>query len=108
MQKRTKLTRRDIVKGSAGAMTIPLLTVLGGQAWSAERISESHPTAVALGDVHHGKDVDATQNPTFKANQRCDNCVQYVATSDGWGTGNIFPGFEVAGPGWCKVWVVKT
>ena len=88
MQKRTKLTRRDIVKGSAGAMTIPLLT--------------------PLGYVHHGKDVDATQNPTFKADQRCDNCVQYVATSDGWGTCNIFPGFEVAGPGWCKVWVVKT
>ena len=108
MQKRTKLTRRDIVKGSAGAIKIPLLTILGKQGWSAERISESHPTAVALGYVHHGEDVDATQNPTFKADQRCDNCVQYVATSDGWGTCNIFPGFEVAGAGGCKVWVVKT
>jgi len=109
MQKHNKLSRRDIVKGGTGAMaTIPLLSILGEQAWSAERISESHPTAVALGYVHKGDDVDAAQNPTFKADQRCDNCVQYVATSDGWGTCNIFPGFEVAGPGWCKVWVVKT
>ena len=108
MSFRTKLTRRDIVKGSAGAITIPLLTILGKQGWSAERISESHPTAVALGYVHDGEDVDGAQNPTFTPDQRCDNCVQYAATSDGWGTCNIFPGFEVAGPGWGKVWVGNT
>ena len=72
-------------------MTIPLLTILGEQAWSAERISESHPTAVALGYVHDGEDVDGAQNPTFTPDQRCDNCVQYAATSDGWGTCNISP-----------------
>ena len=108
MRKRHKLSRRDLVKGGVGAMTIPLLTILGEQAWSAERISESHPTAVALGYVHDGEDVDGAQNPTFTPDQRCDNCVQYAATSDGGGTCNIFPGFEVVGPGWCKVWVVKT
>ena len=109
MQKRKKLSRRAGVKAGTAAMaTTPLLTILGEQAWSAERISESHPTAVALGYVHDGSNVDASQNPTYKTDQRCDNCVQYVATNDGWGTCNIFPGFEVAAPGWCKVWVVKT
>ena len=72
------------------------------------RMGKAGATAVALGYVHDGEDVDGAQNPTFTPDQRCDNCVQYAATSDGWGTCNIFPGFEVAGPGWCKVWVVKT
>lgn len=109
MQKRKKLSRRAVVKAGTAAMaTTPLLTILGEQAWSAERISESYPTAVALGYVHDGEKVDASQNPTYKTDQRCDNCVQYAATNDGWGTCNIFPGFEVAAPGWCKVWVVKT
>ena len=108
MQKHRKLSRREFVKASTATIaTIPLLSILGQRAWSAERISESHPTAVALGYVHDGEKVDASQNPTFKADQRCDNCVQYVATGGGWGTCNIFPGFEVAGPGWGKVWVVK-
>ena len=108
MQKHRKLSRREFVKASTATIaTIPLLSILGQRAWSAERISESHPTAVALGYVHDGEKVDASQNPTFKADQRCDNCVQYVATGGGWGTCNIFPGFEVAGPGWCKVWVIK-
>ena len=108
MQKRKRLNRREIVKGGAATMTaIPVLALLGEQAWSGERISESHPTAVALGYVHDGEKVDVSQNPTYRADQRCDNCVQYAATNGGWGTCNIFPGFEVAGPGWCKVWVVK-
>ena len=84
MQKHRKLSRREFVKASTATIaTIPLLSILGQRAWSAERISESHPTAVALGYVHDGEKVDASQNPTFKADQRCDNCVQYVATGGG-------------------------
>ena len=101
-----KLNRRRFITGTTtGIATIPLVSILGSRTWAAERISESHGTAVALGYKHDGKDVDTAKYPTFKPEQRCDNCIQYVATADDWGTCNVIPGFEVAGPGWCQVWV---
>ncbi len=111
-------SRRTFLKHTTGLAAIPLLDLLGtGSARAAGevKIEESDPLAVAFGYMHDAAQVDtakfpkraAPANDMFPAGaeQFCDNCGQYAATEDGWGTCTIFPGKLVAAKGWCNVWV---
>jgi hypothetical protein len=109
-EKQATFNRRRFLKHTAqGAMLIPLLSVTGQSAWAAEKLQEDEPTAVALGYVHDATKVDLAKFPKRAgeegAKQFCDNCSQYKATEDGWGTCAIFPNKLVAAKGWCNVWV---
>ena len=88
---------------------LPLVSLSTPSAWAAERITEDHPTAVALGYVHDASTVDVAKYPKRAgeegAKQFCDNCIHYKETEPGWGTCGLFPNLLVAGPGWCNVWV---
>ena len=101
--------RKFITRAAQGAALIPALALTIQTVWAAERISEDHPTAVALGYVHDAADTDVAKFPKRAgaegAKQFCDNCAQYKETEPGWGTCGIFPNLLVAGPGWCNVWV---
>jgi hypothetical protein len=98
-------SRRTFLRNTAaGAAGIPLASLVAREAWAAEaKITEDDPMAVALAYVHDATTADRGANPSAT----CDNCFQYKATADDWGTCNIFPGKLVAGPGWCKVWVAQ-
>ena len=106
-------TRRQLLAGSgAGLLLIPLLSLNSQPAWAAERITEDHPTGKALGYLHDASKVDVAKYPKRAgeagATQFCDNCSQYKATEDSWGTCGIFPNYLVAKKGWCNVWVPVT
>jgi len=52
--------------------------------------------------------VDAKANPLHKVTQKCANCLQFQGkATDKQAVCNLFPGKDVLGAGWCKVWVQK-
>lgn len=105
--------RRFLKRSSQMAATIPLVSVLGTNSWAADlpKLDEADPTAMALGYVHDANDTDVAKFPKRATEegklQFCDNCLQYAATEEGWGTCAIFPGKLVAARGWCNVWVAQ-
>lgn len=113
------LNRRDFVRSSLVALAaIPFLGSFLAACTKAEAppegqtaLSESDPTAQALGYVADGKKVDTTRFPKKAAadgaNQTCANCAQYTALNGSWGKCNIFPQGPVAAAGWCNSWVPK-
>ena len=111
--KARKLSRRKLLtRAGQGMALIPLVALSERTVWAAEKISESEPTAVALGYVHDAGKTDTTKFPKRAgpegAKQFCDNCSQYKTTEEGWGTCTIFPNKLVAAKGWCNVWVPIT
>jgi hypothetical protein len=107
-----KISRRALVKGGliAGAL-VPALGLLADSAAAAglPPLDPNDPTAKALGFITDAKKVDASANPTFKPNQKCDTCAQFQGKpGDASGGCNIFAGHSVPQGGWCKVWAQKT
>jgi High potential iron-sulfur protein len=71
-------------------------------------VGPQDPTAIALSYFEDAGKVDAKKYPTFKAGQKCANCLQSKgAATDAWVTCNLFPGKMVASGGWCKVYVKR-
>lgn len=102
--------RQFVANLAAGVVLIPLLTLSKKNLWAAERITEDHPTASALGYVHDASATDTNKYPKRAgaqgATQFCDNCSQYKTIESGWGSCGIFPNYLVADKGWCNVWVL--
>jgi hypothetical protein len=99
-------SRRRFIKISTAALAAaPLANVLlSGTAQAAETLSESDPTATAL-----GYKMDATKAPkrTDKTSI-CGNCNLYSGkpgAADG--PCSIFGGKLVSAKGWCSAWVKK-
>jgi hypothetical protein len=98
--------RRRFIKISTAALAAaPLANVLlSGAAQAAETLSESDPTATAL-----GYKMDATKAPkrTDKT-AMCGNCNLFsgkAGAADG--PCSIFGGKVVSAKGWCTAWVKK-
>jgi hypothetical protein len=98
--------RRYFIKiGTAALAAVPFANVLlSGPAEAAEVLSESDPTATAL-----GYKTDATKAPkrTDKT-AMCGNCNLYSGkpgAADG--PCSIFGGKLVSAKGWCTAWVKK-
>jgi hypothetical protein len=99
-------SRRRFIKISTAALAAaPLANVLlSGAAQAAETLSESDPTAAAL-----GYKMDATKAPkrTDKT-ALCSNCSLFsgkAGAADG--PCSIFGGKLVNAKGWCTAWVKK-
>lgn len=108
------LTRRDALK-SLGLLvgTATAAAALPGRSPQAAEalphLSPSDPTAAALGYHDSAQTVDVKAFPTFKSNQRCDDCLQLQGKAgDTWRPCNLFPGKLVNAGGWCRVWTAKT
>ena len=72
------------------------------------KVSESDPQAVALGYKDDTTKVDAKKYPKHTPEQRCSNCQLYQGkATDPTGGCALFPGKQVAGPGWCSAWNKK-
>ena len=88
-----------LATASAGAGTL---------AHAQAMVDEKDPQAVALGYVADAKRVDTKKFPKFAAGQVCSNCALWQGKPTDKAAGcSLFPGKQVAGPGWCSAWVKK-
>ena len=100
--------RKFLQQCGLGLGALPLINLLGNSAWAAgePHASEDDPMAMALGYKKVAEEsADRSALGAAAETQFCDNCVQYVATSDDAGTCAVLPGKLVTAKGWCKVWV---
>jgi High potential iron-sulfur protein len=103
---RREHSRRSFIAlaGVTGAAVLagirPAATLAQGGA--TPHLSESDPTAKALGYVEDAGKVDKTKFPTYKPGARCATCNFFQGKAgDAYAPCQIFPGKSVAANGWC-------
>ena len=105
------LPRRTLLKAALlGSAALPLaIRMSEAQAAAAQPLVDvNDPVAKSLGYTPDSSKVNAAENPTHKPTQKCANCVQFQgAVTDKQAACNLFPGKDVLGAGWCKVWAQK-
>ena len=69
-------------------------------------LSETDPTAQALGYKADGSQVDAAKFPKHTAQQQCANCNFYQGSA-ATGPCQLFPGKAVSAKGWCSAYAAK-
>lgn len=74
-------------------------------------VSESEPTANAMGFHHDARKTDFALYPDRKKstskNQICKTCAQYTELNEGWGKCVILNKGVVNARGWCSAWSGK-
>jgi anaerobic selenocysteine-containing dehydrogenase len=97
--------RRFIKIAAAGLAAAPLANaLLSGTAEAVDKVSESDPTASALG---YKMDATKAANRQDKT-ATCVNCAQYSGKAGAEdGPCAIFGGKLVTAKGWCTAWVKK-
>jgi High potential iron-sulfur protein len=71
-------------------------------------VTDKDPMAVALGYIADVAKIDPKKTPTWKAAQKCSNCLQLQGkVGDAFRPCNLFPGKLVSANGWCKAYVKK-
>jgi O-methyltransferase involved in polyketide biosynthesis len=103
------MTRREALAALATAAGTLAVTAAARAADAPKpHLTANDPTAMALGYFEDGSKVDANKNPTYKPEQRCNNCLQLTGNAgDAWRACNLFPGKLVNANGWCKVYIKK-
>jgi High potential iron-sulfur protein len=105
-QRVSQIGRRRFIKiGAAGFAAAPFANaLLSGPAEAVDKVSESDPTATAL-----GYKMDATKAANRKDNTAvCANCNLYSGKAgEAEGACTIFGGKLVSAKGWCTAWVKK-
>jgi hypothetical protein len=104
------LPRRTLLKVALmGGAALPLMAKLtDAQAAAQPLVDVNDPVAKSLGYITDTTKVDAKANPTHKVTQKCGNCLQFQGkVADKQALCNLFPGKDVPGGGWCKVWAQK-
>jgi hypothetical protein len=69
-------------------------------------LSESDPTAQALGYKNDGSQVDAAKFPKHTTQQQCANC-NFFQGGGASGPCQLFPGKSVSAKGWCSAYAAK-
>jgi len=101
------LSRRAFIENGAILITTVGVSSL---AWSdsAPMLSESDPTAVALGYKANASAVDKAKFAQYAPGQSCSNCALYQGAADtSSGPCAIFPGKAVSSKGWCASYAKK-
>lgn len=109
MNDRMNIKRRNFLKIS-GLAVVPIVATRAGAALAADapQLSESDPTAKALGYLDDATKVNKQKFPKYKTGQICANCTNYQGKGDtGWGPCTIFPGKVVNAKGWCNAYLKK-
>jgi len=111
MRSVTIRSRRQLLKLAVSATTGGLVATLAprwAQADALVRLTESDPTAAALGYREDASKVDAAKSPTHKAGQTCANCRFYAGADKSTAAAcQLFPGKEVVAKGWCSAYNAK-
>jgi len=101
------LSRRAFIENSA----VLIATVgVSSVAWSdtAPMLSESDPTALALGYKANASTVDKAKYAQYAPGQSCSSCALYQgAAGSASGPCAIFPGKAVSAKGWCSSYAKK-
>ena len=102
----SQVSRRRFIRiSAAGFVAAPFANaLLSGTAEAVDKLSESDPTATAL-----GYKTDATKATNRKdATALCSNCNLYTGKAgEAEGPCTIFGGKLVNAKGWCTAWVKK-
>jgi hypothetical protein len=101
------LSRRAFVEN--GVLVIAAVGVSSvALAVSAPMLSESDPTAAALGYKANASAVDKAKFPQYAAGQSCSNCALYKGTAGASsGPCTIYAGKSVSSAGWCASYAKK-
>ncbi|MEM5384029.1 high-potential iron-sulfur protein [Paraburkholderia phymatum] len=98
--------RREFIVGSVvGLVSAAFLPHV---AYAAEELSETDPSAVALGYRADATKVDKVKFPKYATGQVCANCQFYQGSaSTRTAACPLFNGKTVEGAGWCNGYVKK-
>ncbi|CAM2191201.1 high-potential iron-sulfur protein [Paraburkholderia sp. A1RI_3L] len=101
-----KSSRRTFLITSIGVASS---LALSRQAFAdAPKVSESDPTAVALGYKNDAAQVDKAKYAKYAAGQQCNNCQFFQGKpTDAWAPCPMFGGKQVSGKGWCSAYTKK-
>jgi len=101
-----KSSRRTFLITSLGAASA---LALSRQALAdAPKVTESDPTAQALGYKEDATKVDKAKYAKYKAGEQCNNCSFYQGkATDAYGPCPMFGGKQVNAKGWCSAWAKK-
>jgi|SRR5271168_4779925 len=101
------LSRRAFIENGAILITTVGVSSLASSD-PAPMLSESDPTALALGYKANASSVDRAKFPQYAAGQSCSSCALYQGTA-GTSSGpcTIFAGKAVSSTGWCGSYTKK-
>lgn len=90
--------RQCMILSVAGAFT----SLLNDKIQAQPMVFEADPQAIKLGYKMDASKIDKLRYGTYVTGQRCNNCSFYQG-KPGSGVGGcaLFPGRQVAAPGWC-------
>ncbi|MGT0244630.1 high-potential iron-sulfur protein [Burkholderia pyrrocinia] len=96
-----KTSRRSFLISSVGVVSA--LALSREALADAPMLSETDPTAVALGYKADATKVDKTKYPKYAAGQDCVACMLYQGKKgSASGPCGAFPGKQVSAKGWCS------
>lgn len=102
----TESRRRFLKLAAAGAVAAPIAATLlprFARADDMPHLSESDPTAMALGYKEDATKVDKAKYATYKPGSLCDNCKFWTGKAgDEYGPCSLFPGKATHAKGWCS------
>lgn len=98
--------RRFLKLAVAGAVAAPIASTLLPRIARADdmpHLSESDPTAMALGYKEDATKVDKTKFSMYKEGSMCSNCKFWTGNAgDAYGPCQLFPGKATNAKGWCS------
>lgn len=97
-----RCTRRRFLTALAAAGTVAVFPAAADVA----PLSETDPTAQALGYRNDAAQVDAAKYPQHQSQQTCANC-RFFQGSAASGPCQLFPGKSVSAKGWCSAYAAK-
>ncbi|WP_321937865.1 high-potential iron-sulfur protein [Paraburkholderia sp. J8-2] len=101
-----QISRRHFIIVAASLASASVLQTESRAA--SPEVSESDPTAQALGYKSDGATVDTAKYPKYQAGQACANCQFYQGKSgETSGPCTVFAGKPVSAKGWCSAYVKK-
>ena len=104
--------RRFLKLAVAGAVAAPIASTLlprFARADDMPHLSESDPTARALGDKEDATKVDKAKFAVYKPGSVCENCKFWTGKAgDAYGPCSLFPGKATNAKGWCSGYNPKT
>jgi hypothetical protein len=99
--------RRFLLNAAFAAATLPLGAHMLSRPVRAQGLPMlplDNAQAKALAYV---ETTDGLSHPNFKPGSNCANCQFYTGSDPAAGPCTLFPGFNVAGEGWCSAWAKK-
>jgi len=109
IQHLTDRSRRRFLELAAGTVAVAAgLSSRPARAADLPHLTESDPTAKALGYREDSRKVVASKYPNHKPGEECGKCNLYKgAPGAQWGPCQIFPGKDVHVKGWCSAFTPR-